>query len=363
MDYLNIDYLPTFPNGISINLGKINYFYGKNGVGKSSICKYIKNHSQELTIDNQEILVFDEQFKNTNIVDGMNGIYTIGEENSEILLHIRTKEKEIYDLNIEIKELEELKSKSNEQIQDAFERITDIIWNEKKGFESKFDKRFFKGFNNDKDKFIKQLLRDKNNLLQFKEIDKVENAFELFRKSKPQMLRCIDELDLIDDNKLFAIFKDPIVNHSENQLSAYYSKMQNLDWVSNGRKYINNSDSLQQCPFCQHSLSETFFDEFKAIFDSCYQESLDELTDCCRYLNSNYEKVESTLKLVSDLNSSNIDLRDVNHIILKIKDIALEYLSEEDHNWIKFDYDNKIVKTKQGSFPFDYTNPQWPRQL
>lgn len=49
--------------------------------------------------------------------------------------------------------------------------------------------------------------------------------------------------------------------------------------------------------------------------------------------------------------------------LLKIKDIALEYLSEEGHNWIKFDYDNKIVKTKQGSFPFDYTNPQRPPQL
>lgn len=49
--------------------------------------------------------------------------------------------------------------------------------------------------------------------------------------------------------------------------------------------------------------------------------------------------------------------------LLKIKDIALEYLFEDDHNWIKFDYDNKIVKTKQGSFPFDYANPQRPPQL
>ena len=92
MDRLDIDFLPTFPNGISITLGKINYFFGKNGTGKSSICNYIKNHNQELIQDNQEVLVFDEQFKNTNIVDGMNGIYTIGEENSEILSLISTIE-------------------------------------------------------------------------------------------------------------------------------------------------------------------------------------------------------------------------------------------------------------------------------
>ena len=319
MDRLDIDFLPTFPNGISITLGKINYFFGKNGTGKSSICNYIKNHNQELIQDNQEVLVFDEQFKNTNIVDGMNGIYTIGEENSEILSLISTIENGIDDLKKEIKELEESNSESSRHISNALERIVDLIWDEKKRLESEFDKNFFKGFNNDKSKFTEHLLKNKTELLHFEEVDKINDTYNVFKKPKPSIIQYIDKIGSIDENESFGIFKDPIVNHSENQLSVYYNKLQDLDWVSNGRKYIND-DSPKQCPFCQHPLSETFFDEFKAIFDNCYQESLDRLTKCCSYLNSEYEKIESVLEIVADLNLNNVDLSNVHRISLAIKD-------------------------------------------
>lgn len=319
MDRLDIDCLPTFPNGISITLGKINYFFGKNGTGKSSICNYIKNHNQELIQDNQEVLVFDEQFKNTNIVDGMNGIYTIGEENSEILSLISTIENGIDDLKKEVKELEESNSESSRHISNALERIVDLIWNEKKRLESEFDKNFFKGFNNDKNKFTEHLLKNKTELLHFEEVDKINDTYIMFKKPKPSIIQYIDKIGSINENESFGIFKDPIVNHSENQLSVYYNKLQDLDWVSNGRKYIND-DGPKQCPFCQHPLSETFFDEFKAIFDNCYQESLDRLTKCCSYLNSEYEKIESVLEIVADLNLNNVDLSNVHRISLAIKD-------------------------------------------
>ena len=50
-------------------------------------------------------------------------------------------------------------------------------------------------------------------------------------------------------------------------------------------------------------------------------------------------------------------------VLLKIKEVALDYLSKDGHNWIKFDYDNKLIKTKQGSYPYDYIDPQQIPQL
>ena len=50
-------------------------------------------------------------------------------------------------------------------------------------------------------------------------------------------------------------------------------------------------------------------------------------------------------------------------VLLKIKEVALDYLSQDGHNWIKFDYDNNLIKTKQGSYSYDYIDSQQIPQL
>lgn len=41
-------------------------------------------------------------------------------------------------------------------------------------------------------------------------------------------------------------------------------------------------------------------------------------------------------------------------VLLKIKEFAFDYLSKEGHNWIEFDYDNYIIKTKEGEIDFNF---------
>lgn len=76
--------MPTFPDVVDVPLEKINYFYGKNGTGKSSITKYIREHPDCLTDEGQNLIIYDKQFKQ-DLKTAIPGIYTFGSDNAELL--------------------------------------------------------------------------------------------------------------------------------------------------------------------------------------------------------------------------------------------------------------------------------------
>ena len=74
-------------HGITINPTLINYFYGKNGSGKSTIAHLIRSKSGITPdISNFEVLVYDEDFINRNIKEdaAMPGVFSLNEGNIEI---------------------------------------------------------------------------------------------------------------------------------------------------------------------------------------------------------------------------------------------------------------------------------------
>ncbi|MBH0095043.1 AAA family ATPase [Psychrobacter sp. NZS113] len=73
--------------GISCdNLEKVNFIYGANGSGKTTISKLLNNPQSNCTInwlDNRtlETLVYNKDFKEKNILNSsLKGVFTIGEE-------------------------------------------------------------------------------------------------------------------------------------------------------------------------------------------------------------------------------------------------------------------------------------------
>lgn len=50
-------------------------------------------------------------------------------------------------------------------------------------------------------------------------------------------------------------------------------------------------------------------------------------------------------------------------ILLSLKRIALEYLKEDNHNWITFDKDNNLIKTKFATIDYNYDKPLTKRIL
>lgn len=72
----------------------INFFYGKNGVGKSTIADCIRSGAGVVpSLSEYEVLVYDRTFIDSNIrAEGMSGVFSVNEENIRIQEEVKEKE-------------------------------------------------------------------------------------------------------------------------------------------------------------------------------------------------------------------------------------------------------------------------------
>ncbi|MED4057719.1 AAA family ATPase [Niallia taxi] len=93
-------------NGIEVDLGKINYIYGSNGTGKTTISEMLRNREIEKFsscsiewksgVTDFDVFVYNRHFveENFNIRNDIKGIFTLGKESTEILALIDQKKQD-----------------------------------------------------------------------------------------------------------------------------------------------------------------------------------------------------------------------------------------------------------------------------
>ena len=99
----------TYHNAPPLNPTLINFFYGKNGAGKSTIAEFIKQR-RNITpdISQYEVLVYDKPFIDRNIKEDddpeMPGVFSMNEGNIEKEAEIKEKEGTLRDIAASIQE-------------------------------------------------------------------------------------------------------------------------------------------------------------------------------------------------------------------------------------------------------------------
>ena len=295
-DCLILRDLHTFPNEYKISLKKVNLFFGKNGCGKSSICRFVKEKPDLLVENQEELIVFNKEFKESRIIDGMQGIYTFGKEDSETL-------KEISSINQLKKEKQDEKEgsqtnmgKTKEQQDKCYNDFYEEMWKVKNDIKDQYPNvTLFQGYNDSKKKFGNKILSD------FRDLSKKEfsasEVDELYSSYKDNNSEPLPSLLLLDDIDLssitgFELLSKPIVSQSDNDLNKFYTKLNNLNWIRQGKGYISGNI----CPFCKSQLNDRFLKDFKAIFDEIYEDDIKTLSTFINhytaYTNGIIEKIE-----------------------------------------------------------------------
>lgn len=151
---IKIKQVATYSNKIeqTIDSNKINFLYGNNGTGKTTITRLIEESSNPIfsncNIDYDEngkcnTLVYNQDFVkiNFNSEIQLRGIYTFGEESEEKYkqINLLNEKKETINSNIS-KILEEIKIKK-EEIDKLRNSSSDIFW-------KKYRKKIMKNFQN-----------------------------------------------------------------------------------------------------------------------------------------------------------------------------------------------------------------------
>lgn len=286
--------------GISCNnLEKVNFIYGANGSGKTTISKLLSNPQSNCTIswlDNRtlETLVYNKDFKEKNLLDSsFEGVFTIGEEDIDNERKITAEKAKLdklmdnirrYTVTLETKQ-GELRTLEGEKIE--------AIWNNSTLINHEILRSSLTGFLGKKAVFFQRNLHglsDNTPVLALEELERI--ATSIFHDNTS----AISNIQNISPEPLFriennTIWKEVIIGKNDVGISNLIEHLRISDWVNVGVAYIQKNNST--CPFCQ---KETIDDEFKESIENYFDATYTENSALVNRLLANYISESNTLK-------------------------------------------------------------------
>lgn len=264
----------------------INFFYGKNGSGKTSISRAIKDGgglTWKATEPEGEYdrLVFNRDFIQQNLLlhDRLPGVFTISEADIAVQGEIKKKSEERKQLDANAASLgEQLTVKKGEAFVEKT-IFTESCWNLSKTART-FFKQEMRGYLSDSKKLADYILGGV--YVQGQRIQPVDHGYEALQelhntahnsdaKTYP-LFRSVDTTafpgcDLLDQ---------VVTNSGDSPFATFIKTLGATSWVRQGHEEYHTGDK-GLCPYCMQKLPENFEEEFAACFDQQYQANLNAL--------------------------------------------------------------------------------------
>jgi wobble nucleotide-excising tRNase len=308
IESIEIKNIATFDDtGIQINeLKKVNFIYGVNGSGKTTITKFLYNQDNPNFANSSlkwvnrlaiNTLVYNKDFRERNFGKGsFDGVFTLGQATKEQTEEIEKKRielRELKDRKIQKKSTLDKQIENKKELENQFkEEVWVSIY---KKHENTF-KEAFKGVMQ-KELFKNRILEEyENNTTELKTLDYLlQKAATIFGKA-PQTMNLLPEIEFsrlleIEDDK---IWQKKIVGKSDVDIAKLIQKLNLNDWVNEGRNYIQEND--QTCPFCQQA---TINEDFKNKLDNYFDKEF--ITDTGLVKSNSEEYIRLFQNLVNEL--------------------------------------------------------------
>lgn len=309
---IDINNSSTFTDGTQFldGLKKFNYIFGSNGSGKTTISRIIDNlenfSSCNITWVNGNALeskVYNTDFVQKNFVtqSGLKGVFTLGENNTEVLQKIEDAknciekiETDISNIKINLNGVDGNGGKKKE-LSNLEQEYLEIFWEPVKRFKKEKLKLCdgLSGVLNDRAKFKTTLVQQysTNQSALFSQEILEERAQKIFSKA----LSITQNISLPSVETIIAYEKDPILSKivigKENvDIATMINKLGNSDWVRQGISYYDGNENV--CPFCQQKTDDHFEKSLTEYFDEAFE---NDMTTIDNLLN-NYTKISEDLK-------------------------------------------------------------------
>ncbi len=332
------------------DLKKVNFIYGPNGSGKTTISRVLDNVlnkagtpqgsgvvlefdlSSLLDVEDKvqphrigehcevtwqqntplEVLVYNRDFvaKHFRPDAEVQGIYTFG-GNVNVSEKIEDKSKEVHKLSDEIKNLkrnlngEDGAGGKTKEIADLDIDFTEMCWKAKTKY--KEFKEAFTGAGTKNGCKTRYETEAKNNTAASLEYGAIaEKAKAVFSDdlSQEEIIPPLHYDEIIELEKS-PILSKIVLGKDDVDIAAMITKLGNSDWVQAGIEFYDNNDDY--CPFCQQQTTQAFHDSLNEYFDETYTQDLGRIDTLHKKYKELAEQIQGRLVSIAQSDAKFLD--------------------------------------------------------
>lgn len=259
----------------------VNFFFGNNGVGKSTIAKAIKNginltYAPGRSSADYLPLIYDQEFidENFHSYRNMKGVFTLNAKNAKTQNEIELKTSERTETKKRKNEAVSKQAKATETRTKLQKGFYKTCWDREKTLREKFPKT--QAGKGKSEAFSKEILKHTPKDMDIDELCRLyDSAFSDAAKKYPIFAR-ISNTSVLDELSDKDILSTAIVNSADTELAVFLRKIGATEWMRKGHdEYTHLADG--SCPYCGQSLPVDFEKIFIDSFDTQYQDNLQRL--------------------------------------------------------------------------------------
>ncbi|MBA7583358.1 hypothetical protein ES708_25300 [subsurface metagenome] len=285
IESISIANLATFqgPPESLTGLSQLNYIFGSNGTGKTTISRVIADQKpypdcSVLWKDGRplETVVLNLDFVEKNF-NQLKGVFTLGEKQKDTLEKIATAKEELDGEHASLAGLKKTlegqdgtggKKGELAQLEMDFQ---EKCWSQKQKHDEKFQGAFT-GYRNSAQKFKEKVLSEsKHNKAPLRSVSDLEMRAEPIFGATPTKEDYIPthEMAALLAHESSPILVKRVIGKEDVDIAAMIRKLGNSDWVRQGLVFYR--ENHQVCPFCQQSTTDAFAASLADYFDETFE--------------------------------------------------------------------------------------------
>ena len=333
----------VFLNGLS----QINFLYGSNGSGKTTIGRVIADPAAHpacivgwkggLPL---QAMVYNCDFveRNFNQSTELKGVFTLGENQTETLSKIKAAKVDLDRLKNKIENLTQTlqgvdgSSGKKSELSELENALKEKCWEQKQKYDAKLQGAF-EGYRNNKEGFKNKVLQELagNTSSLFPLVDLEKKCASVFGTT-PATELAIPSIDatrlIVHENH--PILKRRVVGKEDIDIAEMIKRLGNSDWVREGRAYFDINEGA--CPFCQKSTNEAFAKSLEEYFDEKFVADTKAIDDLCSDYVTDAERLQKEIDGIIAASSRFLDvdkLKSKKHLLDSKITINIQHLAEK----------------------------------
>lgn len=268
--------------GVAITPTYVNYFFGNNGTGKTTIAKAIKSSSGVAyapgkTAADYLPLVYDQDFIDSNMRNYHNlpGVFTMNEANVKIQEQIDRKAAEQKKAQKASSDAFSEKDKKVKTKAALVKQLYKDCWDKTEDLRTVFEATQ-EGKKGSKQKFAEEVKRHSPIQHDVEELKRMYDSVYSSTAKRYDRFSVVSDVSALDCISGCEILSLAIVNTSNTPFADFLKEVGSTEWMRQGHSDYHEKAG-GKCPYCSQDLPQNFEEMLAASFDTQYQTNLQKL--------------------------------------------------------------------------------------